>query len=143
VSSPLAEAARLVESILCDNPPRDSARELILARLAAARSLSSSERRSNLETAALLSDRARPYDWRDAMRSHFELAEFDFAAGNLRACAGELDLTLGILMRYFSPGNQGMAQMLRVRSTCLRAAGCELGALHAEELAQKMERGGR
>jgi hypothetical protein len=142
VNGALSEAAHFIEAILCEFRPC-SPRELVLSRVAASMAKSAAEAQVHLVNAASLSDNARDYSWTDALRSHFELAEFYWRNDNPSACAAELHATLAIIKRYFSAGNRYMAEMHRVRAACLRAVACELGAAHSEQQAAIMDRGGR
>ncbi len=142
VNGALSEAAHFIEAILCEFRPY-SAPELVRSRVAAAMAKSEVELQWHLVNAANLSDNARDYSWADALRSHFELAEFYWKTGKHSSCAAELHATLDIIKRYFSSGNRYMAALHRVRAACLRATACELGATHAERQAAIIERGGR
>lgn len=142
VNGALSEAAHFVEAILCEFRP-DSARKIVLSRVSASMAKTAAEVQVHLVNAAYLSDNARDYSWADALRSHFELAEFYWKNGNPSGCAVELKSTLEIINRYFSSGNRYMAGMHRARAACLRAMACEMGAAHADSQAAIMERGGR
>lgn len=139
----LSAAAHFIEAILCDERGYTSARELVRLRLAASGAGDTAVAESKLREAAAFSDTLNGQHWRDAMRSHFELAEFLLANGKHADCAAALSLVLGIIKHYFSPGNRAMAQMHRVRAFCLRKSGCLLGAERDEQFAAFMERGGR
>ncbi len=139
----LASAAHLVEAILCDDLCYESPRNLVLLRLAARHATDVSVIEKNLVAAAAFCDGQRPFKWRDAMRSHFELAEFRLAQGDYVGCAASLKSVLENLKGYFSPGNHFMAKMHRVRAFCLRSSGCAFGAEREEEVAAWMDRGGR
>lgn len=139
----LASAAHLVEAILCDDVCYESPRNLVLLRLAARQAKDDAVAERNLAAAASFCDAQRPFKWRDAMRSHFELAEFRFAKGDYVGCAASLKSVLDNLKGYFSPGNHFMAKMHRVRAFCLRSSGCAFGADREEEIAAWMDRGGR
>lgn len=148
-SYPLAAAGHFVEAILNEfcyaNPPR----ELSRLRVAAAFAGSKEQAAQHLSRAANFADTFKSgtwqdaFNWKEAMRSHFELAELYLSVGDYAACAVELETVLAVLKKHFSSGNKPMAQMHRVRAHCLKASGCELGACHEEKLAERMERGGR
>lgn len=152
---PFVLSGHLVEAILCDDALYSPTRELTMARLKASFSTGVEARLDALVEAAKIAD-AKPYNWRDTMRSHMDLAEFYFAAGRWSDCATQVQLVLEILERYFSPGNDAMAE-LRVVSTvcrnisndamaelhvvrgfCLAAQGCQLGSQREILIGQRM-----
>lgn len=137
-------ASHFVEAILCEKRLRKSPpRELTFLRVKAAFAKQASTAERILSEAAIFADKLDSSFWTEALRSHFELAEFHCKNGNAEACAENLKLSLDLLKRHFSSGNYPMAQMHKARAACLKACGCELGSIHEEELAKRMERGGR
>lgn len=145
----LSSAGHLVEAILNEDRHFDSPRQLVLLRVKAGRATSAAELEDILKRSCALADSFKwnnwkdSLKWKDSLRSHFELAEFYFRAGNLAGCAHEISVLLFVLRRHFSSGNGPMAGLHRLRADCLRAGGCELGARFEDSLAEKMEKGGR
>lgn len=139
---PFVVSGRLVESILCDAPPLSS-NELTRARVKAAFATDAKTKEEALLEAAVLADSVRFDGWRDALRSHMDLAEFFYASGKSAECAREIQLSLDLLEKYFSPGNKGMAELHFLRGVCLSATGCNLGADLEIQKSQRMMTGNR
>ncbi|MBX9573940.1 MAG: hypothetical protein K2X77_33905 [Candidatus Obscuribacterales bacterium] len=138
-SFPFIHSGFLLEAILCDELPISS-RELSRARVAAAFAKNPQEKEDALRLAARLSDQARPLFWRDSLRAHMELAQHLFANGKWSECSAEVKTSLEILEKYFSAGNNGMAELHAIRGFCMAASGCLFGSQIEIARAQEMIR---
>lgn len=124
---PFVMSGFLLEAILCDELPISS-REVSRARVAAAFAKDPQSKEDALRLAARLCDETRPLFWRDSLRAHMELAQHLFANGKWSQCSAEVKTSLEILEKYFSSGNNGMAELHAIRGFCLAASGCQFGS---------------
>lgn len=138
-SFPFIQSGFLLEAILCDELPISS-REVSRARVAAAFATDAQVKEDALSLAARLCDQTRPLLWRDSLRSHMELAQHLFANGKWTEASAEVKISLEILEKYFSPGNNGMAELHAIRGFCLAASGCQFGSQLELDAAQAMIR---
>lgn len=136
---PFVLSGFLLEAILCDELPFSS-REVSRARVAAAFAKDAQAKEDALLLAARLCDETRPVLWRDSLRAHMELAQHLFANGKWSECSAEVKTSLEILEKYFSPGNNGMAELHAIRGFCLAASGCQFGSAIELSIAQGLIR---
>lgn len=136
---PFVLSGFMLEAILCDEVPISS-REVSRARVSAAFAKEAQTKEDALRLAARLCDETRPVFWRDSLRAHMELAQHLFVNGKWSECSAEVKTSLEILEKYFSPGNNGMAELHAIRGFCLAASGCQFGSGIELSIAQGMIR---
>lgn len=125
----------VVEAILNDDLPRETPRDAVLARVAAANARANGDAATMAKSYELARDSVesiRPTNWRDALRANVDCAEAHQAAGDLAAALDDWKRAQKILRSTMCvdahPGGIALTGMIalleRVSTGCCGCGGC-------------------